>query len=427
MSVCSKPTHVFLTGATGHLGGELLVALSQQEGIQSITCLVRARSGEPGVARLARVFALRGDRFDPARVACLEGDLTDPELAATLRGNPALADTDLVIHCAAETSFSPFESAAITEINVGGTRRLLGWASGLQRLATFVYVGTAAAVGAERRGLLGEDDAQTPGARHVVPYTASKAEAEALVARHLPAHQVLVVRPSILLGDSGGRVPRSVDVGWAVAAMNRLRLLPVDPHLPLDIIPADFAAHAIVALIGGARRHAVYHVSAGPEATTSAAQLAPLLAERYPALPPFRFVEPELRPLLARWARGVLPPSPQLAPHASYLAHIGAEFPDRHERFAIVSAASVYFEFMQLGQVFDNRRARTDAPLAMPPPAHLYLRPALESLDRIDLLAGVHDRALTRGSGSGTARLRNDRRRGRRHPGPPHRTRRHLR
>lgn len=394
MTASLAASHVLLTGATGNLGGELLVTLSKLESIRRITCLVRPRPGEPGLDRLARVFALHADAFDRARVACVEGDLTDAELGGNLRSSAELEDVDLVIHCAAETSFSPFRASAIEAINVEGTRRLLSWASELRALASFVYVGTAAIADAEQRGLVHEGDAPRQGARYLVRYTASKAEAEALVARHLPAEKALIVRPSILLGDSRGLAPRSEDVHWAVAVMNRLRLLPVDPWRPLDILPADYAARAIVALLGSPRRHRVYHVSAGPAATTSAGALASLLAERWPELPPFRFVAPELRPLLGRWARGVLPLAPELAPHLNHLAYWRAAFPHRRELFAVVSAACTYFEFMQLGQLYDNARLHADlqlagAPLTPPPPAHDYLRPTLDFLERIDLVSAV--------------------------------------
>jgi len=390
MKAFPRPTNVFLTGATGNLGGELLVTLSKLTSVRRITCLVRPGLGQTGPERLARVFALHDDTFDRDRVACVEGDLTDRDLGARLRSNKALADVDVVIHCAAETSFSAFKSAAIDAINVEGTGRLVSWANELPQLASFVYVGTAAIADADQQGLVQEDDAPRHGARYLVRYTESKVEAEALVARHLPADKLLIVRPSILLGDSRGLSPRSIDVHWAVAAMNRLRLLPVDPQRPLDIIPADYAARAIIALIGGPRRHRVYHVSAGPDRATSAGALAALLAERWPELPPFRFVEPEVRPMLGRWARGVLPVPPLLVPHMGHLAHWHAHFPDRRELFAVVSAACTYFEFMQLGQTYDNRRLHADlllgdAALAVPPPAHDYLRPLLGYLERIDL------------------------------------------
>src|SRR5262245_13406588 len=144
MKAFPGPTNVFLTGATGHLGGELLVTLSKLTGIRRVACLVRPRHGEAGLDRLARAFSLADDGFDRDRVVCVEGDLTDADLGARLRSSEALADIDLVIHCAAETSFSAFKSAAIDAINVEGTRRVLSWASELPRLEAFVYVGTAA-------------------------------------------------------------------------------------------------------------------------------------------------------------------------------------------------------------------------------------------------------------------------------------------
>jgi nucleoside-diphosphate-sugar epimerase len=381
--------NVFLTGATGQLGGELLVALSKHEAVGRVDCLVRPLAGMCGMDRLSRVFALHGDTYDSSKVRCVEGDLTDAELGARLGRVHGLDDTDLVVHCAAETSFSPFKSKIIEAINVDGTRRMLGWAAALPRLESFVYVSTAAICDAEQHGLLGEDDSPRAGARHLVRYTESKVQAEALVSQHLSPEKSLIVRPSILLGDSRGFTPRSVDIHWAVAVMNRLRLIPVNPDLPLDVIPADYAARAIVALIWSARRHRVYHVSAGAGSATSARQIAPILTEHHPELPRFVFVDSGLRLGIARWIKESSRLSPGLEPYVEYLARWRDMFPERRELYALFSAAAIYFEFMSLGQVYDNGRLMNDVRLPPPPRAHEYVTAMMSYLGQIDLIAGL--------------------------------------
>jgi nucleoside-diphosphate-sugar epimerase len=383
-----KGRKVFLTGATGQLGGDLLIALSQHPAVGRIDCLVRPRPAESAMARLSRVFALHGDSFDMDKVRCIEGELTDRVLGDRLRAS-ALEDTELVIHCAAETSFSTFKSRIIEATNIDGTRQMLDWAAALPGLDTFVYVGTAAICDAEQHGLVGEDDSPRASARHLVRYTESKMQAELLTAQHLPADRTLIVRPSILLGDSRGLMPRSIDVHWAVAVMNRLRLMPVDPDLPLDIIPADYAASAIVALMWSARRHRVYHISAGVRSATTARQLASISSEHQPDLPRFAYVDGDLRLEIARWIKEGSPLPPRLGPYAAYLSRWRAQFPDRRELYALFSAAAIYFEFMSLGQVYDNGRLMRDARLSAPPPAHEYLGAQLGHLSQIDLVAGI--------------------------------------
>jgi nucleoside-diphosphate-sugar epimerase len=330
---------------------------------------------------------LHGDSFDTNRVRCVEGDLTEGDLGERLRR--LSHDTEIVVHCAAETSFSRFKSQAIDAINVEGTRRMLAWAAELPRLEQFVHVGTAAICDAELHGLISEDDSPRPHARHLVRYTESKVRAEECVLQHLPEDKTLIVRPSILFGDSRGFTPRSIDIHWAVAVMDHLRVIPVDPDLPLDIIPTDYAARAIVALMWSARRHRVYHVSAGPESATSARQMARILAEHQPQRPPFVFVDAGLRREIARWIRDSSRVDPGLDPHLCQLARWREILPDRRELYALFTAASIYFEFMSLGQVYDSSRLRSDVQLAVPPRAHQYLAAVASYLNQIDLLAGL--------------------------------------
>jgi nucleoside-diphosphate-sugar epimerase len=379
--------NVFLTGATGQLGGELLVALSKHEAVGRVDCLVRPRPGESGADRLSKVFALHGDSFDSSRVRCVEGDLTEGDLGERLRR--VSHDSEIVVHSAAETSFSPFKSQLVDAINVEGTRRMLAWAAELPRLEQFVHVGTAAICDAEQHGLVSEDDSPHPHARHLVHYTESKVRAEELVLQHLPADKTLIVRPSILFGDSRGFTPRSIDIHWAVAVMDRLRVIPANPDLPLDIIPTDYAARAIVALMWSSRQHRIYHVSAGLESATSARQMAPILAQHQPQRPPFAFVEAGLRREIARWIRDGSRVDPRLDPHLRQLARWREMFPDRRELYALFTTASIYFEFMSLGQVYDSTRLRRDVRLPVSPRAHEYLAPLAGYLSRIDLIAGL--------------------------------------
>ena len=139
---------VFLTGATGFLGGELAVALSKLDSVEKITCLVRAKDDCEAVERLERVFALHEDLYDPRKVIAVRGSLTDEKLSVELARHPRLKDINLVIHSGANTSFLSQKYAAVAETNIAGTQRMVQWASGLKSLDTFAYIGTATIAGA---------------------------------------------------------------------------------------------------------------------------------------------------------------------------------------------------------------------------------------------------------------------------------------
>src|SRR5205807_2439929 len=130
----SPMRNVFLTGATGFLGGELAVAFSKLESIDKIFCLIRAGSTDEAVERLRRVFALHSDRYDTSKVIAIPGDLTDELLTVKLERNSCLSQTDTVVHAGANTSFLARKYPQIEQTNVYGTGRLAAWAASLSAL-----------------------------------------------------------------------------------------------------------------------------------------------------------------------------------------------------------------------------------------------------------------------------------------------------
>jgi len=385
--------NLLLTGATGLLGGELLVNLAARPAIKRIHVLVRPRQAETAIARLRHVFAVHGDPFDPNKVVAVEGDLLDAELPKRLSADAALIDVDVVLHAAANTSFLRINDALVEATNVGALERLVRWARGLPRLQTFAYVGTAMICGtAARPGPIGEDESPDPTVRHLVRYTESKLRAELMLQRELPADRLLVMRPSIIMGDSRPVVPRSPVVLWAMAAMNQLRLLAAAPDAALDIISVDYAAEAIGALLLARRDHRTYHISTGTDAATSPRLLAETLAHHFPELPPFCFVRGALLPALRRWLTSDPPPDDsELAAHAPYLAYWQARFRDPRRALAVFAALQPYLKFMALGHVFDNARLRATTGLRAPDPAHVYIASSIHHLAAIDIVGGARD------------------------------------
>lgn len=380
---------VFLTGATGLLGSELLVRLCARAEVERVVCLVRPRAGATVLARVRRVFEIHCHEFPASKLSVVEGELgAGAGLSAAFSGG---AQPDVVVHAAANTSFLPQNSAAIERSNIAGLEQLLLWARGLRRLRTFLHIGTAAVCGVDAvHRVVSEDDAGTLPRRQLLSYTDSKWRGEQLVRRFLPEEAVLIARPSILMGDSRGLPPRSPVVLWAMAAINRLRLVPANALAALDVVPVDFAAEAIVRLLFVRRRHDVYHVSSGPRAHTSARSLSELLGSRFDDAPPFQFLPRSETASLRRWIRG-REPIRSLESQAKYLGYWDRVFGDRRRALALLSALDPYFRFMELGQVFDNGRLAGDAGIVTPAPAHVYLDACLEHIARIDVPGGCAD------------------------------------
>lgn len=378
---------VFLTGATGFLGGELAVALSKLDSVEKITCLVRAKDDCEAVERLERVFALHEDLYDPRKVIAIRGSLTDEKLPIELAHHPRLKDINLVIHSGANTSFLSQKYAAVAETNIAGTQRVVQWASGLKSLDTFAYIGTATIAGAGPDVIgrtIHEDETPNLSARHLVGYTQSKMLAEMAVRAALPEEKLAVIRPSILVGDSRCVVPRSFDIAWIIVALRHLRMFFGDPDAACDIIPVDFAAQAIVTLLTGVRSHTTYHVSAGA-GSTNCRTIFEAIGYDDSDVPELVYCPREHLALLKKWLRTGKNPDPALARYSKHLDYIQRGIGRKKARM-LLSGLDAYWQFIDLGQRFDNSRLLADTGIGIPEPAHTYLGRTVEYMEDLDPL-----------------------------------------
>jgi nucleoside-diphosphate-sugar epimerase len=269
--------------------------------------------------------------------------------------------------------------------NIGGTGRILAWASRLPELRTFAYVGTASIAGAGEdvaHRVIYEDESPNGCARHMVGYTRSKMLAEIAVRNEMPPEKVLVIRPSILLGDSRSLTPRSFDIAWIIVALKHLRMFFGNPDSPCDIIPVDYAANAIVKLVTGAARNTTYHVSAGPSATTCR-QIIEAVNYDDPGKPPLIYGSERDLELVKAWLRNGDKPHPELGRCAAQLEYIRTGIGTKRARL-LLFGLEPYWDFINLGQRFDNSRLMSDTDMGLPEPAHEYLKRTASYLDEVD-------------------------------------------
>jgi thioester reductase-like protein len=378
---------VLLTGATGFLGGELAVALSKTNSVEKIVCLVRAKNNEEAEERLQSVFALHHDPYDGKKLVALAGDLTDQRLPAVLSRHPLVADINLVVHAGANTSFLQQKYPVVEETNFWGSQRIAAWARSLGSLETFAYVGTATIVGAGNDVVgrtLNEDEAPNPAARHLVGYTRSKMFGEMAVRSIIPHKKLLIIRPSILVGDARSVIPRSFDIAWIIPALKHLRMCFGNPDAACDVIPVDYAANAILELLTAERTHMTYHVSAGALATTCR-QVVNSVGCDAPGTPPLVYLTKTDLELIKRWLRTNNAPDPALEPYSSQLEYLRDQLGKRRARL-LLSGLEAYWRFIDLDQRFDNARLLTDTNIGTSEPAHDYLKRTAGYLDQIDPL-----------------------------------------
>jgi nucleoside-diphosphate-sugar epimerase len=253
---------VLLTGATGFLGMEVLLRLLETGDEEEVVALVRGADQREADARLGAALDLVGAPRDQRhRVRAVRGDLTGPAPVAP-------ADTTAIVHCAASVSFGlPLDEARA--INVEGTRRVLDLAQGLAGLERVVHVSTAYVAG-RHAGRFRERDLWV-GQEFRNTYERTKAEAEALVRERAGDLPAVVVRPSIVVGESSsGWTPAFNVIYPALRAFARglLRELPVRRNARVDLVPVDYVADAIVHALCAPDPPPVLHTTAGEDAPT---------------------------------------------------------------------------------------------------------------------------------------------------------------
>jgi long-chain acyl-CoA synthetase len=284
---------VLLTGATGFLGGEILARLLARES-RPVYALVRGADDEEAAARLRGTLrALLGDP-DPweARAIAVAGDVCAPDLGLSTERRDWLAErVDTIIHCAASVSFT-LGLKKSREINVAGTARMLDLAERCQErggLAGFTHVSTAYVAGTHR-GAFTEDDLFV-GQDFRNAYERSKFEAEMVVRGRGDSLPTQIVRPSIVVGDSNtGWTPAFNVLYWPLRAFARgsYPVLPARRKAPVDVVPVNYVADAVLALRG--RPGTTSHITAADRAS-SVGELIDLACEYLdkptpPVIPP---------------------------------------------------------------------------------------------------------------------------------------------
>jgi thioester reductase-like protein len=332
---------VFLTGATGFVGMELLARYLERTD-RRVYALVRAADDREAAARMERtLLSLFGPEHRYAqRVVAVRGDITRPGLGIWGGVDRIAERVGEIVHGAASVSFEMQLQAART-INVDGTRRMLEFAErchargGLRR---FSYISTAYVAG-ERAGCFSEDDLDV-GQSFRNTYEQSKFEAECLVARSRGQLPITVLRPSIVVGerDSGWTASFNV-LYWPLRAFARgsYAALPARRDAPVDVVPVDYVADATFALTQAPEAEgATFHLTAGAH-TSSVGELVELATKFFGRQAP-SLIEPSVY-------RGVV--------HPLVLRAAG----DERSRRAL-SRSEVFFPYFAMRVHYDNRRAR---------------------------------------------------------------------
>ncbi|ACM19326.1 oxidoreductase, SDR family [Geotalea daltonii FRC-32] len=293
-----RPRTIVLTGATGFLGSHLMAAILKR-GDRLIVFGRPAGSKSLG-ERIVTTLAWFGLQHPGSHLELAEVDLLKLRCGLEQKRYQALcAETDLVIHCASDTTFSDRNRGQSLAANVTSLNSLLLFASDCKASA-FHYVSTAYSTGISP-GLCLERPVSSTEFFNV--YEETKAMAERRIADSCRACGIpfTIVRPSIVYGDSrSGRANRFNAIYHHVRSLAAIRDIYLNDirnnggmksaghgirlggegilHLPIrltleqpgsiNLIPVDYFVAATLAIIEAANTDNIYHLTNGQPSTT---------------------------------------------------------------------------------------------------------------------------------------------------------------
>lgn len=266
---------IFMTGATGYLGGYALVELAERTD-RDFALLVRAKSEQQAREKLWKGLQLHLSReqFEALwpRLVVFQGDLHAPDLGLSAADQERLAhEAESVLHIAA--SLNRKSAKACLNTNLRGTLSIIKLArkiadtSGLRR---YSHVSTVAVAGHRDREVVEEDTAIEWDRSDYDPYGRTKKFCEHMAHELLPDVQRTLFRPSIVMGDT--RHPRTTqfDMVRATCLMADMPAVPLSPSDRLDIVPADWVGRALATVhLKDDPKHSIYHLSSGRNSPTA--------------------------------------------------------------------------------------------------------------------------------------------------------------
>ena len=208
---------VFITGATGFVGGNLARMLLA-DGYE-VRALIRVNSDLRNLAGLP--------------IETVTGDLDDsPNLAEQITG------CDAIFHVAAHYSLWVKDREAIYRANVAGTKNLLA-AAKIAQVKRFIHTSSVAAIGVPKSGTLATEETKTTVEALVSDYKKSKflAEQAALEAAR-DGLDVVIVNPSTPIGAHD---VKPTPTGEIVLRFLQNRM-PAYVHTGLNLIDVDDVA-----------------------------------------------------------------------------------------------------------------------------------------------------------------------------------------
>ena len=275
--------HIFLTGATGFVGSNLIPRILDDNPDNRLTLLVRATTPAEGQQRVEGSLQLLGKEDDISRyrkrIEIAMGDITLPHLGFTADLYKRLTQQIThVIHSAANVNFQlPLSQSRLN--NVYGTENIMDFsreAFNTGNLKRVAYVSTAYVCG-NRDGTIFEDDLDCR--QHFSnSYEQSKYEAEQKLRYYSCQLPITIFRPSIIVGHSKTGITSAFNVLYHPLKLlykGVLKIIPGSPYTPLDVVPIDYVCNAISYIFLNSEQGIgkTFHLTEGSAIATTAGEI----------------------------------------------------------------------------------------------------------------------------------------------------------
>lgn len=230
-----EKSKILLTGATGLIGGEIYNKLPNKK---NVSILVRDLNESEAKKRLQiRQKGIIGNATIANDFNVIQGDVTKPGWGLKS------FEYDLIIHCAAETSFLKSESCETT--NIKAIEYLIELIQNSEKKPFLTYFSTASCHGIIKDKIIDEKFKTNP--KQFNSYTNSKRIARKLIKDKLK--DFLILRPTIVMGDNVNNKKLASSIGWALYALRYFEELPFNPEAMMDFIPVSYIGDVTMKLL----------------------------------------------------------------------------------------------------------------------------------------------------------------------------------
>lgn len=263
------------------VGSEVLRRYAGRDDVR-VVAMIRADSVEMMAHRFLDVLdSVDIPNPDAGNVTPVRGDVTRPNLGLEPRVASILTrEATDVIHCATDINFGR-ELEEARAVNLLGVVNLMDQVRQWERIARIAHVSTAHVAG-RRTGTIYEDEL-VHDAGFVNAYEQTKWEAEVYLRGLMDGLPIAIYRSSSLVGNSRtGHVRQFNFLHQTLRLINNnlVPAIPGDPAGPVDLIPIDWLADALVYLVD--KQFApgqTYHLVAGREHAFTLGELVGFIAD----------------------------------------------------------------------------------------------------------------------------------------------------